>query len=222
MDQCRLKPETLNGYQDTDGCPDEVPVAPVVAVVDTDKDGIPDGVDQCPAEPEDVDQFEDTDGCPDLDNDKDGIPDVADKCRNEPETINGNQDEDGCPDQGETKVVLEAGKIRILEKVFFATGKDLILDRSFSLLKQVASVLKANPDLKHVRVEGHTDNQGQPAKNLDLSQRRANTVRAFLVKEGVEAARLEAKGFGQTRPVDDNKTAPGRDNNRRVEFVIAD
>ena len=222
VDQCRLKPETLNGYQDTDGCPDEVPVVAVVAVVDTDKDGIPDGVDQCPAEPEDVDQFEDTDGCPDLDNDKDGIPDVADKCRNEPETINGNQDEDGCPDQGETKVVLEAGKIRILEKVFFATGKDLILDRSFSLLKQVASVLKANPDLKHVRVEGHTDNQGQPAKNLDLSQRRANTVRAFLVKEGVEAARLEAKGFGQTRPVDDNKTAPGRDNNRRVEFVIAD
>ncbi|MFZ5439215.1 MAG: OmpA family protein, partial [Myxococcota bacterium] len=249
VDRCRLEPETKNGYQDDDGCPDQVPDADQDGIADgvdqcraepedldgfedgdgcpdpdNDKDGILDTADRCKNEPETKNGFQDDDGCPDVppDADKDGFLDAADKCPNEPETINGNQDDDGCPDEGESKVVLEGSKIRILEKVYFATNKDVILARSFSLLKQVAAVLKANPDLRHVRVEGHTDSQGKAAANLDLSQRRANTVRAFLIKEGIAEDRLEAKGFGQERPVDTNKTAAGRENNRRVEFVIVD
>jgi len=249
VDACRLQPETKNGYQDEDGCPDTLADAdgdgladavdrcPAQAEdvdqfedsdgcpdLDNDKDGIADTDDRCRNEPETVNGFADADGCPDAipDSDKDGILDPQDKCPTEPETINGNADDDGCPDEGKTQVILESGKIRILDKVYFATGKDVILDRSFSLLKQVAAVLRANPELRHVRVEGHTDNQGMADKNLDLSQRRANNVRAFLVKEGIDGDRLEAKGFGQQRPVDDNKKASGRENNRRVEFVIVE
>ncbi len=88
VDQCPTEPEDMDGYEDSDGCPD----------LDNDLDGIPDSRDKCPTEPEDVDGFEDEDGCPDLDNDKDGIPDTADACPLKPETKNGFKDEDGCPD----------------------------------------------------------------------------------------------------------------------------
>jgi len=85
----------------------------------------------------------------------------------------------------------------------------------------VAQVLRANPDIQKVRVEGHTDSQGKDAANLDLSQRRANSVRKRLIeKEGIAPERLEAVGYGETKPVDNNKTAKGRENNRRVEFTI--
>ncbi|NTX59359.1 OmpA family protein [Myxococcus sp. CA051A] len=213
-DKCVNEPETKNGFQDEEGCPDEAPP------VDTDGDGLFDPDDKCPNQPEDKDGFQDGDGCPDPDNDKDGIPDVADKCPNEPEVINGVADEDGCPDKGKVKVQVDGERILILEKVYFATGKDIILPRSFPLLKQVAAVLRANPQVELLRVEGHTDDQGNDASNLDLSKRRAANVRAFLVKEGIDAARLESQGYGETKPVDTNKTAKGRENNRRVEFNI--
>ncbi len=71
-----------------------------------------------------------------------------------------------------------------------------------------------------MRIEGHTDSQGDDAFNLDLSQRRANSVRRYLVEQGITAERLEAVGYGETKPVDTNKTAAGRENNRRVEFTI--
>nr|WP_236673441.1 Ig-like domain-containing protein [Comamonas sp. JC664] len=216
-DKCPNEPETVNGFEDEDGCPD---VAPPPPPVDTDGDGIMDPDDRCPNEPEDMDGFQDEDGCPDLDNDRDGIPDTEDKCPNEPETINGFQDEDGCPDKGTVKVMVDGERIVILEKVYFATGKDVILARSFPLLKQVAAVLRANPQVELVRIEGHTDNQGNDAKNLDLSQRRANNVKAFLVKERIAEGRMEAVGYGETKPVDTNKTAAGRENNRRVGFTI--
>ncbi|WP_228559412.1 MULTISPECIES: Ig-like domain-containing protein [Myxococcus] len=216
-DTCPNEPETVNGFEDTDGCPD---VAPPPPPVDTDGDGIMDPDDRCPNDPEDKDGFQDEDGCPDPDNDRDGIPDTEDKCPNEPETINGFQDEDGCPDKGKVKVLVDGERIVILEKVYFATGKDVILARSFPLLKQVAAVLRANPQVELVRIEGHTDDQGNDAKNLDLSQRRANNVRAFLVKEGIAEGRMEAVGYGETKPVDTNKTAKGRENNRRVGFTI--
>ncbi|AKJ07812.1 putative repeat protein (TIGR01451 family)/fimbrial isopeptide formation D2 family protein [Archangium gephyra] len=119
-----------------------------------------------------------------------------------------------------SRVRLEADRIVILEKVHFATNKDVILDRSFELLKQVASVLKANPRVERVRVEGHTDDRGDDAFNMDLSRRRATNVRAFLIAEGIAAERLEAEGYGETRPMDTNATDAGRENNRRVEFNI--
>ncbi|MFY0525600.1 Ig-like domain-containing protein [Archangium gephyra] len=212
-DRCPNQPESVNGFQDEDGCPDEMPV-------DTDKDGLMDGQDKCPTQPEDNDGFQDEDGCPDPDNDKDGVPDWEDQCPNEPETINGVKDDDGCPDEGKSKVRLEAKRIVILDKVYFATNKDVILPKSFDLLNQVAAILRANPQIELLRVEGHTDNQGKPAKNQNLSERRAARVRAFLIKEGVAAERLESVGYGQTKPVDTNKTAAGRENNRRVEFNI--
>ncbi|MBU8897756.1 OmpA family protein [Corallococcus sp. M34] len=222
-DKCPNEPETVNGFEDQDGCPDTVPVKvePKPAPpVDSDGDGIVDSLDKCPNQPEDKDGFQDEDGCPDPDNDHDGIPDVADKCPNEPETINGVEDEDGCPDKGKVKVLVEGERILILEKVYFATNKDIILPRSFPLLKQVASVLRANPQVELLRVEGHTDSQGDDGKNLDLSRRRAANVRTFLVKDGIAPERLESVGYGESKPVDTNKTAAGRENNRRVEFHI--
>ncbi|NVJ10596.1 OmpA family protein [Myxococcus sp. AM001] len=216
-DACPNEPETLNGFEDTEGCPD---VAPPPPPVDTDGDGLMDPEDRCPNAPEDKDGFQDEDGCPDPDNDRDGIPDTEDKCPSEPETINGVKDEDGCPDKGKVKVQVDGERIVILEKVYFATGKDVILARSFPLLKQVAAVLRANPQVEMVRIEGHTDDQGNDAKNLDLSQRRANNVRAFLVNAGIAEGRMEAVGYGETKPVDTNKTAKGRENNRRVTFNI--
>ncbi|MCY1043439.1 Ig-like domain-containing protein [Corallococcus sp. bb12-1] len=219
-DKCPNEPETFNSYEDTDGCPDTKPAPPPPAPVDTDGDGLMDPDDKCPNAPEDKDGFQDEDGCPDPDNDRDGIPDTADKCPNEPETINGVDDEDGCPDKGKVKVTVEGERIFILEKVYFATSKDIILPRSFPLLKQVAAVLRANPQVELLRIEGHTDDQGKDAANLDLSKRRAANVRTFLVNEGIASERLESEGFGETKPVDTNKTAAGRENNRRVEFNI--
>jgi outer membrane protein OmpA-like peptidoglycan-associated protein len=212
-DRCRDQAESANGFQDEDGCPDEVPV-------DSDKDGLMDGQDKCPTQPEDKDGFQDEDGCQDPDNDKDGVADWEDQCPTQPEVINGVKDDDGCPDEGKSKVRLEAKRIVILDKVYFATNKDVILPKSFDLLNQVAAILRANPQIELLRVEGHTDNQGKPAKNQNLSERRAARVRAFLIKEGVAAERLESVGYGQMKPVDTNKTAAGRENNRRVEFTI--
>jgi outer membrane protein OmpA-like peptidoglycan-associated protein len=117
-------------------------------------------------------------------------------------------------------VVITAQKLVIKDKVFFATGKSQILARSFALLKQVASVLTAHPDLGRVRVEGHTDDRGAHDANLALSQSRAEAVKAFLSNAGVAASRLEAKGFGPDRPADSNSSEKGRENNRRVEFVV--
>ena len=81
-------------------------------------------------------------------------------------------------------------------------------------------MLVANPQVKKVRIEGHTDNTGAADFNTKLSQGRAKAVRDYLVKKGVAADRLEAKGFGPTQPIGDNKTAAGREANRRVEFEI--
>ncbi|MDY7228677.1 Ig-like domain-containing protein [Hyalangium rubrum] len=211
-DACVNEPETKNGYEDADGCPDTVP--------DTDGDGLTDDKDRCPREPEDKDGFEDEDGCADPDNDRDGVADAADKCPNEPETINGVKDEDGCPDKGKVKVLVEGEKVVILEKVFFANSKATILPKSFPLLKQVAQVLRANPQIEKLRVEGHTDDKGDDGQNLTLSKSRAEAVRERLILEGIEADRLEAVGFGEARPIASNKTAKGREDNRRVEFSV--
>jgi uncharacterized protein (TIGR03382 family) len=211
-DACVSEPETANGYKDEDGCPDQVP--------DTDGDGLTDDKDRCAKEPEDKDSFEDEDGCPDPDNDRDGVADAADKCPAEPETINGVKDEDGCPDKGKVKVLVEGEKIVILEKVFFANNKATILPKSFPLMKQVAQVLRANPQIELVRVEGHTDDKGDDGANLTLSKSRAEAVRERLIVEGIAAERLEAVGYGEARPIAPNKTAKGREANRRVEFIV--
>jgi outer membrane protein OmpA-like peptidoglycan-associated protein len=241
QDQCPDQPEDLDGFQDEDGCPDPDNDGDGILDVDdgcpneaedkdgfrdedgcpdpdNDGDGILDGDDKCPDAAEDKDGFQDADGCPDPDNDGDRILDPVDRCPNEPEVYNGLEDEDGCPD--ETRVRVEKGKITILEMIFFEFNKDVIKPVSFGILDEVAGTLRANPQIKLVRVEGHTDSVGNDKYNRDLSQRRAMAVMRHLVNAGIEPARLIAQGFGEDRPIDSNETAEGRGRNRRVDFII--
>lgn len=199
---------------DVDHCPEEAGPVTAAGCPDKDGDGVGDKTDRCPDEPG-LKAFQ---GCNDKDGD--GIADLDDKCPDKPETINGVDDEDGCPDRGKSLVILRNDKVEILEKVFFDFDSATIQKRSFNLLTQVKSLLRAHPHATKVRVEGHTDATGDDDYNLKLSQSRAESVRAFLIKAGIDEARLEAKGFGETQPLGSNKTAKGRDKNRRVEFVI--
>jgi outer membrane protein OmpA-like peptidoglycan-associated protein len=126
------------------------------------------------------------------------------------------------PPPAPSKVVVEKGKLRTLEKVFFATARDNVLPQSQSILDQVADVLTSNPDIKKLRIEAHTDGAGKPGYNKDLSQRRARWVREYLVQKGIAPERLDSAGFGMEKPIDTNDTAEGRANNRRVEFVVVE
>lgn len=207
-DECPKLPEDMDGFQDLDGCPDN----------DNDGDGIRDNLDKCPMEPEDRDGFEDIDGCPDPDNDQDGIPDVSDNCPMQPEDYDGDQDEDGCPDIY-SKIVVTKTRIELKQKVYFATNKATILSKSFDLLDEVADALSKAVSLS-VRIEGHTDSHGSARYNKRLSGMRADSVKAYMVKAGVEASRLLATGMGEETPIDTNDNSDGRARNRRVEFHI--
>ncbi|HVV87828.1 MAG TPA: OmpA family protein [Kofleriaceae bacterium] len=208
VDQCPDDPEDFDKFQDEDGCPDP----------DNDQDGILDVDDLCPNDPEDKDGWEDEDGCPDPDNDKDKILDVDDKCPNEPETRNGFEDDDGCPDHG--RVVVTDTKIEILDKVYFEYNKAIIKPESYPILDAVAATLAGNPDINLVEVQGHTDERGNDAYNLDLSDKRAKAVVAYLVDKGIDASRLQGQGYGETQPIDRRHTEQAWAKNRRVEFLI--
>jgi outer membrane protein OmpA-like peptidoglycan-associated protein len=206
-DQCPYEAEDKDGFKDDDGCPDG----------DNDEDGLADDTDKCPMENEDKDGFEDDDGCPDPDNDNDGIADDTDECPLEPETKNEKDDEDGCPDF----VRVEGSRIKTLQKVYFAADKDKILERSFPMLEEIARIIAVRKDSK-VRIDGYTDDRGPEEKNLDLSKRRAESVKNFLIKLGVEENRLIAEGHGDSNPIADNKSPKGREENRRVEITFAE
>jgi OOP family OmpA-OmpF porin len=118
------------------------------------------------------------------------------------------------------KVEVKDDKIELNEKVNFETGKATLLPASETLLDEVAQVLTDHPELQKVRIEGHTDNQGGAAYNQKLSDKRAKAVREYLVKKGIDGKRLESKGFGLKKPLGDNKTPEGREQNRRVELHI--
>jgi outer membrane protein OmpA-like peptidoglycan-associated protein len=113
----------------------------------------------------------------------------------------------------------EKKKIVITEKIFFQLGKSKIMPVSYSILDELAELLIKNPDIT-IRIEGYTDNIGKPAANLKLSQARAEAVMNYLAQRGVASNRMTAKGYGMANPIADNKTAKGRAENRRVEFVI--
>jgi OOP family OmpA-OmpF porin len=189
---------------------------------DADGDGIADDEDQCPQVPEDHDGDTDYDGCPeeDPDDDHDGVPNKSDECPSAKETINGVQDDDGCPDTGDPRVIYENGKIQVLDNVQFEHGSAEIKAESNSLLDQVALHMKANPEIKRVRVEGHTDDTGPRDVNVRLSKQRAEAVRQHLVKKGVNPQRLTAEGYGPDRPLVKDTTEEARAKNRRVEFVV--
>ncbi len=206
-DSCPNDPEDFDQFEDEDGCPEEGS-----SPVDSDGDGLLDPDDACPDQPEDFDQFEDEDGCPDPDNDGDGVPDEEDQCPREP----GKPEDKGCP----KSVRVSESAIQITQQIQFATGQDTILEASFPLMHELVSVLQARPEILRVRVEGHTDSRGADAMNLQLSKRRASSVRRWLVQNGVSPERLQAWGCGESSPIASNDTADGRATNRRVVFHI--
>ncbi len=207
VDPCPLEKEDGKEPDPTDGCP---------APPDRDGDGILDINDKCPDEPEDKDGIDDEDGCPEKDVDGDGIEDEKDACPRVPGKPNSDPKKNGCP----TLIVLEKSQVRVLQQVKFATGSATILPGSFAMLQEVVDLLKVTPSIKTIAVEGHTDNVAGAAFNLDLSRKRAASVRKWLTDHGVESSRLTSEGFGLTKPIGDNKTDVGRAANRRVEFKI--
>lgn len=190
---------TVKGLAKYNGCP----------IPDTDKDGINDEEDKCPDVPG-VARYQ---GCPVPDTDKDGINDEEDKCP----TVPGVRENNGCPVVKEEVVKKVATSAR---NIFFATGSDKLLPKSFKSLNDVAAILKEDAALK-LDIEGHTDNTGSDKINVPLSQKRAKAVYDYLVnKGGVNSSRLSSEGYGSAKPVADNKTARGRGLNRRVEMKL--
>jgi len=226
-------PNTPRGAKvDDTGCP-----------FDGDGDGVYDGLDKCPETPAGlrVDKrgcsdsdgdgvTDDKDDCPDTpagwpvdsrgcatDEDNDGVADGADKC---PGTPRGTEvGADGCPKPARLFVPDEAGEVKalVLEGVTFENNSAKLTPGSRDILDDVAESLVAWPDV-HVEVGGHTDSRGEAAYNEQLSQKRADAVRAYLMAKGVDETRLTTKGYGETKPAGDNDTAAGRAKNRRVEL----
>ena len=175
------------------------------------------------------------------DGDGDGIGGVIDACPGEPEVFNGAADEDGCPDGPRrwsrrrslpvgrsalpvvpARVVVVESQIRVVESVRFMPGRAVIEKQSLPLIEQMAVVIREHPELRLIRIEGHTDERGSVKQNQVLSQARAEAVRKALVARGVEAGRLEAVGLGASRPRAVPGDEAGQAMNRRVELHIVE
>lgn len=152
------------------------------------------------------------------DRDGDGILDHEDRCPDEPESANGFEDEDGCPDEA-PRFVFKTDQPLVLREIEFETARWNILPKSYPILDELVDSIRKQPGLR-LRVEGHTDSRGSHAFNLSLSQQRALAVVNYLVAAGIDPGRLEYEGFGPTRPIASNRTAEGRQQNRRVEFRV--
>lgn len=185
----------LSKYQ---GCP----------IPDTDGDGINDEEDKCPT----VAGVARYQGCPVPDTDKDGVNDEEDKCPTEV----GPASNFGCP---VIDVVVVEKVNKAAQNIFFKTGSAKLLAKSYKSLKDVAQILKDNSSYK-IDVDGHTDNVGTDEMNQKLSESRANSVKQYLIGNGIEESRITATGYGETKPIADNKTAAGRAKNRRVEMHL--
>ena len=207
----------FNGCPDTDGdgIPDKDDACPEVAgpkefngCPDTDGDGIADKDDKCP----DVAGPAENGGCPWPDTDGDGVLDKDDLC---PE-VAGPASNKGCPepDEKEQKQLNQYAKT-----ILFDTGKATIKFQSAEVLNQIINVLKKYPNSRF-RIEGHTDSTGKKAKNMILSQNRADAVKVYLIQGGIDAGRLESQGFGPEKPIASNKNKKGRELNRRVEINL--
>ena len=200
---------------DKDGINDEEDKCPTVAgtakykgcpIPDTDNDGVNDEEDKCPS----VAGLARYQGCPIPDTDKDGVNDEEDKCPNTP----GPKSNNGCPELKQYNFEAKA--------IQFGTGSSEFTKPASAELNKLATILAAHAEIKKVSIEGHTDNTGKADKNLALSQKRVDAVKAYLVKKGVSAERLVAVAYGDTKPAADNATPAGRAENRRVEFKVAE
>lgn len=209
LDQC---PNTPKGTPvDETGCP-----------LDSDGDGVPDHLDQCPDTKQGVEV--NAKGCP-IDSDGDGIPDEIDECPDSP--AGAKVMADGCALFGDCRkprpgeAVDENGcsldRGFLLKGVKFEFDSEQLTAEAKRILNDVAEVLAAYPDVD-VDVEGHTDQVGGDAYNLGLSERRANTVKRYLIGKDIEAARMTPVGYGRSQPIADNSTEEGREENRRVEL----
>jgi OmpA-OmpF porin, OOP family len=214
---------TLSGCPDSDGdgvadkndtCPTVKGLTSMNGCPDSDADGIADKDDACPNE-KGVSAFG---GCPDSDGD--GIADKDDKCP----TVAGIASMQGCPEKKvtvEEKAKVEQQLKMIAKKVQFETGRAVITKASLAELDKVLAFMNEYPGSKFA-VEGHTDNVGVAANNLKLSQSRADAVKKYFTDKGISSDRINAVGYGQTKPIDNNATPAGRTNNRRVEIHLAD
>ncbi len=234
-------------FDGLDACPDTPAGATVDSFgceSDEDRDGVLDGIDRCPATP--FGTVVDETGCP-LDSDQDGITDDVDACLDTPEgavidesgcRVTRDSDGDGvddsrdrCPDTPVGRQVDQIGcpvlfEIRegevqplVLQGVTFATARSTLTAESAVALDQVAASLVANPTVR-IEIAGHTDGTGRRSFNLRLSVDRAESVRNYLVQQGVDSGRLVARGYGPDRPIDSNRTREGRRHNRRVELHL--
>jgi outer membrane protein OmpA-like peptidoglycan-associated protein len=228
---------TLGRKRDRDPIP--TPVEPPPLPADRDGDGVLDTDDQCidvpgdkptgcpPPGDRDGDGFTDDvdacvdvpgiapDGCPDPDPDKDGILGTNDACPDVAETKNGFEDTDGCPDE----VPTDFAGLEVLEGVFFPTNEDTLGKTSIDILDRAVAALQKHPSVR-VEISGHTDSTGNRQHNMDLSQRRAEAVKRYLVEHGIDASRMETRGAGPDEPLDSNSSNAGRAKNRRIEFRV--
>ena len=226
LDKC---PDTPKGVEvDSDGCPidsdgdgvpdylDKCPGTPKGTKVDaegcpldSDGDGVPDTKDLCPDTPKGM--AVDANGCPDTDGD--GVPDNLDKCPGTPRGVP--VDDTGCPLAG---IEMAGDEWFVRGKILFAVNKATLNPEAQELLIKVATFLNKNQQYL-VEIQGNTDSTGPMAWNMELSKMRADSVRDFLVANGVSADRLTTKGFGPNEPIAPNNTAEGRAKNRRVDFA---
>lgn len=209
----------LNGCPDSDGdgiadkddaCPNKAGSAAFNGCPDSDGDGVADPKDNCPNQAGAVAN----NGCPWPDTDGDSVLDKDDECPNKPGTVANN----GCPDI--SKMAQEALN-GYAKTILFDSGKSSIKSQSESVLKDILGILNEYSSARFT-IEGHTDDTGSAAGNQKLSESRANSVKDYLVNNGIEAARLSVVGFGESKPIDSNKTRAGRANNRRVEINLAE
>jgi OmpA-OmpF porin, OOP family len=207
----------LNGCPDNDGdgiinsedaCPDDKGTKMMNGCPDADGDGVADKDDKCPT----VAGAKDNAGCPWPDTDGDGVADKDDKCP----TVAGTVANNGCPEVSDDtmKKLNDYGKT-----ILFNSGKASFQKQTIPVLQAMTAILKEYPTAKF-SLEGHTDSTGADALNQKLSEERAAAVKNFLVENGIDASRLSSKGFGESMPVDSNKTAKGKANNRRVEVKL--
>ena len=210
-------PKEFNGCPDTDGdgIPDKDDACPEVAgpkefngCPDTDGDGIADKDDKCP----DVAGPAENSGCPWPDTDGDGVLDKDDLC---PE-VAGPASNKGCPEPNDDD---QKRLNQYAKTILFDTGKATIKFESAEILNQIINVLKKFPNSRF-RIEGHTDSTGKKAKNIELSQNRADAVKIYLIQGGIASDRLESKGYGPEKPIASNKNKKGRALNRRVEINL--
>jgi len=152
------------------------------------------------------------------DSDGDGVPDNLDRCPDTPQGVR--VDEQGCPIYEEEETLIDTGTLR-LDNIEFELDSAVLLPSSYAVLNRVGEVLSAWPQLQ-IEIGGHTDSSGDDAYNRQLSQRRAESVRAYLIENfpDIQGDQLTAVGYGESRPVATNETLQGRARNRRVEFTV--